>query len=97
MMLKKIGNVGDLLSAEYSQKKAHNRSYLLKVLQNVLYLACQGLPMRDNWVPAEAGEGCEEDSNFHQMMLLHAIDDPLNTDVMKRNPSSQVYRPSYSK
>ena len=81
-MLKKIGNVGDMLSAEYSQKKAQNCSYLLKVLQNVLYLARQGLPMRGKWVPGEAGGGCEEDSNFHQLMLLRAIDDPLITDVM---------------
>ena len=73
MMLKKVGDVGDMLSAEYSQKKAQNRSYLLKVLQNVLYLARQGLPLRGNWVPAQGGGGCEEDSNFHQLMLLCAI------------------------
>ena len=40
--------------------------------------------MRGNWVPAEGGGGCEEDSNFHQLMLLRAIDDPLITNVMKR-------------
>jgi len=83
-MLKKVGDVGDMLSLEYTQKKAKNRSYLLKVLQNVIYLARQGLPLRGNWVAAEGGGGCEEDSNFYQLMQLRAIDDPLMTDVMKR-------------
>ena len=31
--------------------------------------------MRGNWVSFEGGIGCEEDSNFHQLMLLRANDD----------------------
>ena len=58
-----------MLSSEHAQQKAVNRSYLLKVLQNVVYPARQGLPMRGNWVSEEGGGGCERDSNFHQLML----------------------------
>ena len=63
-----------MLSAEHSKQKEVNRSYLLKILQNLMYFACQGLPMRGNWVSVEGGIGCKEDSNFHQLMLLHAND-----------------------
>ena len=49
--LKKNKDIGDLLSAEYVQQKAKNRSYLSKVLQT--YLACQSLPMRGNWASVE--------------------------------------------
>ena len=40
--------------------------------------------MRGNWVPEEAGGGCERDSNFHQLMLLHASDDPGILEIMQR-------------
>ena len=64
-----------MLSAEHSKQKEVNRSYLQKILQNLIYLARQGLPMRGNWMPVEEGIGCEEDSNFHQLMLLRTNDD----------------------
>ena len=80
-MLKKNKDVGDLLSTEYAQQRAMNRSYLSKVLQNIIYLARQGLPLRGNWV---SGVSCEQDSNFHQLMLLRANDDPSILDTMKR-------------
>ena len=48
-MLKKGKDIGDLLSAERVKQKAVNRSYLLKILQNLIYLARQGLPMRGNY------------------------------------------------
>ena len=73
-----------MLSTEHAQQKAVNRSNLLKVLQNVVYLARQGLPMRGNWVQEGGGGGCERDSNFHQLMLLLASDDPGISDIMKR-------------
>ena len=31
--------------------------------------------MKGNWVSVEGEIGCEEDSNFHQLMLLRANDD----------------------
>ena len=76
-MLKNQKDVGEMLSTDHAQQKAVNRSYLLKVFQNVVYLACQGLPIKGNWVQ-EGGGGCERDSNFHQLMLLCASDDPCN-------------------
>ena len=83
-MLKNQKDVGEMLSSEHAQQKAVNRSYLLKVLQNVVYLARQGMPMRGNWVPEEEGGGCERDSNFHQLMLLRASDDPGILEIMQR-------------
>ena len=73
-----------MLSSEHAEQKAVNRSYLLKVLQNIVYLARQGLPMRGNWVLEEGGGGCERDSNFHQLMLLRASDDPGILEIMQR-------------
>ena len=73
IMLKKRKDVRELLSTEHAQQKAINCSYLSKVLENVIYLARQGLPMRGNWVPEEGGGGCELHSNFHQLMLLRAM------------------------
>ena len=55
------------------------------VLQNIIFLSRQGLPLRGNWVPSADGDGgCEFDSNFHQLMLLRGKDDPNILDVMKR-------------
>jgi len=83
IMLKKHKDVGELLSTEHAQQKAINRSYLSKVLENLIYLARQGLPMRENWVPEEGVGGCELDSNFHQLMLLCGNDDPMILGIKK--------------
>lgn len=61
-------DVGELLSAAHGCEKETNRKYLLKVSQTVRYLARQGLPLR--------GDGSEIDSNFAQLLLLRANDDP---------------------
>ena len=73
-----------MLSAGHSKQKEVNRSYLWKILQNVIYLACQGLPMRGNWVSVEGGIGCEENSTFHQLMLLCANDDETILNIMRQ-------------
>ena len=62
------------------KKKEVNRAYLRKVLENIIFLARQGLPMRGNWVPTE---GSEQHTNFHQVLLLHAKDVPSIIDIMK--------------
>ena len=62
------------------QIKSINRAYLAKILQNIIFLARQGLPMRGNWVDDETFGGCERDSNFHQLLLLRAT----IFDIMKR-------------
>ena len=92
-MLKKHKDVGELLSTEHAQQKAINRSYLSKVLENLIYLARQGLPMTGNWVPEEGGSGCELDSNFHQLMLLRANDDPMILDIIIYLLSCHTFTP----
>ena len=84
VIMKKNKDVGDFLSAEHAHQKAVNRSYLRKVLQNVIYLARQGLSFRGNWIPAgeSSSGGSEQESNFHQLMLLRANDDPNILEVM---------------
>ena len=62
-MLKKHKDVGELLSTKHAQQKAINRSYLSKVLENLIYLARQGLPMRGNWVP----------ESFEILLLSHVV------------------------
>jgi len=47
-VLQKREDIGDLLSAEHAKQKAVHHFYLSKVLQNLIYLARQGLPMRGN-------------------------------------------------
>ena len=46
-------------------------------------LARQGLPFRGNWISAEEGCSEETDSNFHQLLLLRAKDDPGILDIMQ--------------
>ena len=83
-MLKKGKDIGNLLSAEYVKQKEINHLYHLKVLQNLIYLGHQGLPMRGNWVSIEEGASCEENSNFHQLLLLRANDDANISNIMKQ-------------
>ena len=70
-------DIGELLSNQHEKEKEVNRAYLRKVLENIILLARQGLPMRGNWVPTEDSEGggSEQHSNFHQLLLLRAKND----------------------
>lgn len=72
-------------AAGSNNQRAINRAYLQKVLQNVIFLAIQGLPFRGNWIPSEDGsDGCEKESNFYQLMLLRTMDDLGMLDIMRR-------------
>ena len=55
-------DVGDLLSSEHQAEKTQNRDMLLLILQNIRFLARQGLPLR--------GDSDESDSNFSQLLRL---------------------------
>ena len=90
-MLKKGKDIGDLLSAEHVRQIPVDRFYLSKVLQNLIYLASQGLPMRGNWVSVKGGTSCEEDSNFHQLMLLRANDDATIFFRYNETKDTQIY------
>lgn len=78
-------DIGELLSTELEKQKAINRAYLRKVLENVIFLARLGLPMRGNWISAdEEGGASELHSNFHQLLLLRAKDDPSFLDILQQ-------------
>ena len=90
-------SVAELLSSEHEKQKAVNRAYHRKVLENLIFLSRQGLPLRGNWdlgasgapvsIPAvadETGSGAEVQSNFHQLLLLRGKDDPNIIDIMQR-------------
>ena len=45
----KYTDIGELNAAGNNNQRAINRAYLQKVIQNVVFLARQGLPFRGNW------------------------------------------------
>ncbi len=53
---KSMGDVGELLLSEIKKEKEKNCAYLQKVLQNVIFLARQGLSFRGTWVVLESGQ-----------------------------------------
>ena len=61
-------DVGESLSTQHAKEKLERRKCFLKILQNVRFLARQGLPLR--------GDGKEEDSNFKQLLKLRGTDNP---------------------
>ena len=58
-----LGNVGEVLSIEYKEEKAINRKVFLTILQNISFLARQGMPFRGH---------NEVSGNFHQLLLLRS-------------------------
>ena len=69
------GDIGDMLSREHKGEKITNRKMFMKILQNIKFLVCQGLPLQ--------GGNDDLDSNFIQ--LLQAIDCPeLKTWMNKK-------------
>ena len=70
-------DIGDLLSSNYASQKQANR-HMLKIIQNVRFLARQGLALQ--------GDGDEKESNFMQLLQLRAIDDPnISTTLDKKS------------
>ncbi len=61
-----VGDIGELLSTQHEREKAQNRAMFHRILQNLCFLALQGLALR--------GDG--EDSNFTQLLRLRAFDCP---------------------
>ena len=88
-LVSKTRDVSEMMSSEVQKAKAINRECLLKVLQNVVFLARQGLAMRGNWVPSNSLDcqghgGSEFNSNFYQLLLLWSKDDPQINEVLQR-------------
>ena len=61
-------DIGEMLSTSHASEKAVNRQCLMKIAQNIRFLARQGLSFR--------GDGAEDSSNFNQLLHLRALDDP---------------------
>ncbi len=59
------GSIGEILNEEIKEEKEMNRKSFLVILQNISFLARQGLPLR--------GHG-DIESNFHQLLLLRGIE-----------------------
>ena len=84
LMMSKHTDIGKRYAASSNNQRVINRAYLQKLLQNVIFLARQGLPFRGNWIPSEDGSGgSQRESNFYQLMLLRANDDPGMLDIMR--------------
>ena len=73
---KQTGDVGEKLSTEHEQQKAENRAMFRRILQNVRFLARQGLSLR--------GHGDGSDSNFTQLLRLRAFDSPAVLTWMEK-------------
>ena len=67
-LLKTKTDVAEMLSSQHAEEKKRNRQYLLHVITTIRFLACQGLALR--------GDGDEKDSNFLQLLMLRAHNDP---------------------
>ena len=64
------------MSESYATEKKKNREYLLKILQNVRFLARQDLALR--------GDGSEENSNFVQLLRLRPEDDAFIKETINK-------------
>ena len=64
--------IGESLNAAHEKEKQMNCEYLLRVLQNIRFLARQGIAL--------CGDGNEDDSNFIQLLKLRANDDSCIPD-----------------
>ena len=69
-------DIDELLDIGHASKKPGNRKILLTILQNIKFLARQGLPLR--------GDGKEDNSNFMQTFLLRAEDNKEIYEWLKR-------------
>ena len=65
-----------MLSAAHALETRANQQYLLKLIQNIQFLARLGIAFR--------GDGDEKDSNFLQLLLLRSTDDPSILSYLQR-------------
>ena len=72
------GNVGQQLSSGYAQACAVNQRCLTIIVQNICFLACQGVALRGN-------EQAELNSNFLQLLRLRSVDNSDMKTWLERN------------
>ena len=75
-------DVGEMLSSQHSHQKKENRERLLKILANLNFLARQWIPLR--------GYGDDADSNFMQLMIMHARDDSHPAEWLEKKTNKYV-------
>ena len=68
--------MAEKLSKEHERQKSENRAMFRRILQNLHFLARQGLPLR--------GHGDGSDSNFVQLLYLRAFDAPAMVTWMSK-------------
>ena len=73
---KKTGDVGEKLSTEHKKEKELNREMFRRILQNICYLARQGLALK--------GHDNGANSNFTQLLRLRAFDCPAVLTWMEK-------------
>ena len=76
-----VGHVDELMSDEIKQQKAVNRKIFMKILENMRYLARQGLPF------------CVHDDNsgnFIQLMKLRGLDCPQIEQWIKKKTDTYL-------
>lgn len=59
-------NVAEMLSKSHTAEKKDNRQLFMKILQNIKFLACQGIALR--------GDGSGGDSNILHLLKLRGQD-----------------------
>ena len=69
-------DIGESLSAQHARDKLERRQCFMTIIQNLQFLARQGLPLR--------GDGDETDSNSMQLLKLRANDDSRITEWLKK-------------
>ena len=78
-----VRDVGELLDVASQNEKAVNRAMFKRILQNLCYLARQGLPFR--------GHSSGDNSNFTQLLQLRAYDCPEILTWMAKKTNKSVY------
>ena len=74
-------NIGELVSDIHVQNKTLNRKLFLKILQNIKFLARQGIAFR--------GQN-EAESNFTQLIKLRESDNPALSSWMKKRTNKYI-------
>lgn len=81
-LLKLTGDIGKMLSTAHSMEKVLNREMLRHIMQNIRFLARQGL--------AVCGSSKGEDSNFTELLRLRANDCPAVTGWMDKKTNKYM-------
>ena len=69
-------DIAEAFGEETRKQREVNRKVFVRILENLRFLARQGLALR--------GSGGDQESNFIQLLLLRATDVPLIAEWMKK-------------